>query len=363
MNLLILGGTGAMGVSLVSILAAQGHDVHVTSRSYHGEENPYIHYLQGDAHNEKFLHDTLSLAHYDAVVDFMIYTTAELNSRLDALLTATDQYIFLSSSRVYADSETPLTEDSPRLLDVVLDAEYMKTEEYALTKARQENLLLRSGYMNWTIVRPYITYNTERLQLGIYEKETWLFRALNNHTIVFPKDIAEKYTTLTYGADVAMVMAKLIGNKAALGEAIHIASGQKIRWNDVLTIYQDVIEDNIKVRPKVLYVEDSKEISEIKGCQYQTKYDRLFNRSFDSAKADRLCVEQNAYTSLEEGLSKCLNAFLYGEQNFRGVSWKEQAYMDMMTHERTPLCIIPSIKEELKYWICRYTPYLMVTNR
>ena len=42
-------------------------------------------------------------------------------------------------------------------------------------------------------------------QLGVLEKELWLYRALNGRTIVFSKDIAEKSTTLTYGYDVASV--------------------------------------------------------------------------------------------------------------------------------------------------------------
>lgn len=51
----------------------------------------------------------------------------------------------MSSSRVYADSQTPITENSPRLLDVYKEEEYLKTDEYALSKARQEDILHRSG--------------------------------------------------------------------------------------------------------------------------------------------------------------------------------------------------------------------------
>lgn len=52
------------------------------------------------------------------------------------------------------------------------DEDYIKTDEYALQKARQENILLGSKYKNWTIIRPYITYNKERLQLGVLEKKS-----------------------------------------------------------------------------------------------------------------------------------------------------------------------------------------------
>ena len=58
-----------------------------------------------------------------------------------------------------------------------------------LTKALQENLLRASGYKNWTIVRPYITFSDIRLQLGVYEKEQWLYRALQGRAIVSRKTL------------------------------------------------------------------------------------------------------------------------------------------------------------------------------
>ena len=71
----------------------------------------------------------------------MNYPAAEFQTRRDLILNSVGQYLFLSSARVYAQSETPLTEDSPRLLDVTTDAAYLKTTEYALEKARSENFL------------------------------------------------------------------------------------------------------------------------------------------------------------------------------------------------------------------------------
>ena len=163
---------------------------------------------------------------YDVIVDFMVYSTEEFKKRLDILLDHTNQYFFFSSSRCYADSELPIKESSPRLVDVCADKEYLSKDEYGMAKGREENLLMATGKKNWTIIRPYITYNSYRIQLGVYEKEDWLRRALKGRTIVFPKDIAEKKTSLTYGPDVAGALVELIGNENALGEAFHISC----RW-------------------------------------------------------------------------------------------------------------------------------------
>lgn len=114
-------------------------------------------YRQGDAKDPAFLRELLS-ERWDAIVDFMVWSTAEFADRVEQCLNATGQYVFVSSYRVYADSPV-IAEDSPRLLDVVDDSDYLKTDEYALAKARCENMLFESGKKNWTIVRPAVTYD------------------------------------------------------------------------------------------------------------------------------------------------------------------------------------------------------------
>lgn len=161
LKILLLGGTGAMGVHLSKILNNQGEDVYVTTRRE--RKGMGITYIQGNAHENAFLSDILQKYHFDVLIDFMIYNTSEFADRVDLLLSSVGQYIFLSSSRVYADSQTPITENSPRLLDVYKEEEYLKTDEYALSKARQEDILHRSGKNNWTVIRPYITYSEIRL--------------------------------------------------------------------------------------------------------------------------------------------------------------------------------------------------------
>ena len=354
MKILVLGGTGAMGVDLVKILAKRGEKVTVTSRSERKSEFENVKYVKGNAHDTAFLKALLNES-FDAIVDFMAYNTEEFKARRDLLLDATHQYLFLSSSRVYADSKRPITEDSPRLLDSTADSEYPKTDEYALTKARQENLLRKSGKKNWTIIRPYITYSNQRLQLGVYEKELWLFRALNDRTVLFPKGIAEKYTTMTYGEDVAKGISKLIGNEKAMGEAFHITTDKAIKWDDVLAIYKRVFKDVTGRDLKVKYADDPRSIYEVMGNKYQVIYDRLFDRRFNNEKFLKTAGECD-FVSPENGLEKCLREFLCTPE-FREIPSKIQAYMDREMEERTSLIQFKGMKNKVKYVIGRYTPY------
>lgn len=349
MKILVLGGTGAMGTPLISLLCKTENEVYVTSRSKR-ESKENIHYLQGNAHEDEFFKKLLE-EFYDVIVDFMVYSSKDLQKKLSLLLSKTNQYIFMSSSRVYAQTQGKITEDSLRLLDSHVDEEYLKTDEYALAKAREENLLRNSGKTNWTIIRPYITYNNQRLQLGVYEKENWLYRALHDRTIVFPKDIAECTTSLTYGSDVAVAIMKLIGNPLAYGEAFHIVTQQTATWKEILEIYLTVIEEETGKRPKVMFVENSEGLQKVWNSA-QIKYDRLYDRKFSSEKISSVCGKIQ-YKELKEGLRECLKKFLE-EPNWLTLNYKYEAWADKMAKEHTPLREIQGTKNKLRYIKNRY---------
>lgn len=350
MKILILGGTGAMGQPLVEVLSKQANELYVTSRRKM-KDTEGVHYIQGDAKNDLFLESVLK-DDYDVIADFMVYGTEQLKARIDKLLTNTKQYLFFSSSRVYAESNFPLVESSPRLLDHCDDQQYLATDEYALAKAREENIFFNVPRNNWTIIRPYITYNTNRLQLGVFEKELWLKRALEGKSIVFPKDIAIKSTTMTYGADVAMIISKLIGNDKALGRVFHIATSQSVKWEDILECYLGVIKREAGVRPKVIMPESSRAFQKILN-PWQIKYDRLFDRMFDNSAILDVCGEY-VFTDVMEGLDKCLTAFIENPVWLDSCNVKYEACCDRISGDRISLKNIKGKRDKLRYIKWRY---------
>ncbi len=350
MKILLLGGTGAMGAYLSEILSARGDEVYVTTRSDRVDDQ--ICYIKGNAHDNDFVLKLLQ-NNYDIVVDFMVYKTDEFRQRVSMMLESTSQYLYFSSSRVYAESDRPITEHSPRLLDVCKDKDYLETDEYALTKARQENMLFESAKNNWTIIRPYITYSNARLQLGTMEKENWLFRAIHGKHIIFPKDVAAHRTTMTYGFDVARAIVSLIGNSDAYGKAVHITGTDTKKWNDVLNIYLDTIETKFGKRPQVTMLENSNTLMKRMNNTYQVRYDRLYDRVFDNSLANQLCGPID-YMSMETGLKKCMLEFLEQNQNFIFTSWRYEGWADRQASDFEPLRNIPGWKNKCKYILTRY---------
>lgn len=333
-NILILGGTGAIGNHLVEILKTTENIVYVTSRK-NRENEGNIQYLKGNAHDVFFINNILNTKKFDVIVDFMYYSNSEFAEKTSLYLKNVRQYICLSSCRVYANSKNAISEESPKLIDIIKNEEYLKGSDYSIEKCRLEDILQSSDYYNWTIVRPYITYSERRLQLGIYELSDWYYRVCHRRSIQISKNIAESYTTLTYGYDVALGIFSLIGKDSALGNDYNITCSRPIKWKHVLEIYADEIfkSKGIDVKYKVT---DKDIFSSIGIDDAQVKYDRIYNRVFDNQKISLMC-DTNLFLNAEDGLRNCIRVFLqqYSDMYIKNIKidWWRQVLMDRLTGE------------------------------
>lgn len=349
MNILILGGTGAMGAHLVNILSDMGIDSYVTSRRER-QGSAHITYIKGNAHDDAFLKKILKQENWDAIVDFMVYNTATVSTRIGLFLDNCKQYVFLSSSRCYADPHgMAIKESSDRLVDVCKDKEYLSTDEYGLAKGREENIIMSQNKKNWTIIRPYVTYAENRLQLGDMEKEDWLYRAVHGRSIVFGEDMMDKLTTLTYGYDVAKGIASIIGKEAAYGKCFHITVNESHAWREILSTYVSTFKMVTGRDAKVKIIKKSPFYE-----KYQVRFDRIFDHKFDNSNISKF-TDVNSFKPTIEGLEQCLTTFLKTSSFIvPNIDWDKQGWLDSLAGELTPLAEIPTRKGKLKYIAFRY---------
>lgn len=344
-KILLLGGTGAMGVYLQKYLAQEPNtQVYITSRSAKKDKNN-IHYLCGDAHEYAFLENCLNKVQPDAVVDFMIWQTQQFKKVFSLLLKNTQHYLFLSSYRVFAE-QNPLTEKSPRLLDVCKDKEYLKTDEYALAKARQENILRQSGKNNWTILRPCITYSKTRFQLGCFEADVVCLRALQGLPLVLPTEMLDKKTTMTWAGNTAQLIAKLILNPQAYGEDFNLATTEYHTWREIADYYREILGVFVHEISLSEYVK-------VIGETCQLRYDRMFNRTLDNKKVLAVVgMKQEQFIPLKDGLRQELSYFKE-HPTYKNVNVELNAKMDKICNTKISLEGL-SIKEKLSYYFSRY---------
>ena len=299
-KILVLGATGAMGTYLVPLLVKKGHSVVGVSFDDMQSDDPRLCYIKADAKDPDFLKGLLSEG-FDAVVDFMMYPTKEEFKEKAALfLPNTSHYIYLSTYRVYGES-TPIREDSPRLLDLEKPEDYVSEREYSIYKAEGEEVLRASGYHNYTIVRPAITYSTCRFQLTILEANAFLGRLLAGKQVILPEGAMEKEATMSWAGDVAKMFAAVLFDPRAMGEAYTFSTAEHHTWREVGEMYRRILGGR-----EFVTVPNEDFIALLGGSVYtkqQLLYDRCFDRIVDNSKILTLAgLKQEDLMPLEEGL-------------------------------------------------------------
>lgn len=295
-KVLVLGGTGAMGSYLVPLLVDCGYQVEVTSRKARQSDTPNITYLQGSAKDIEFIKGLADGCNYAAIFDFMLYSYPEFKERYEQLLAMTSQYFFVSSYRVYADADVAITEDTPRKVDLAETVPRYADDHYGMSKGRQENLLFSSGQKNWVIIRPSMTFSTDRFQFGCADNFD-VIRSQRELISALPSSVVHQKTSLTYGKDVAKMLVRLIGNEQSYGQAFNMSTGENHQWCEVADIYGEVFGLD--------WIEVDTEAYDAAYGQHAALIDRELNRAFDASKmlAATGLTDCDFYT-LEQGLSE-----------------------------------------------------------
>ncbi len=303
-KILVLGATGAMGKYLIPILAESGCQIDGVSFDEVSSPCPNVRFIKADA-KDKTVYRELLAGGYDAIVDFLIYQTADLVWYLPKALEATGHYIYLSSYRIYDNKEHPVRETSPRLLDTADNIMLRNSDDYSIYKARGENIVQAAPRKNWTIVRPAITYSQMRYQLVTLEAADTVGRAFAGKKAVLPEQARNVQATMSWAGDVAQMISRLLFNDKALGETFSVCTSEHHTWGEIADYYKEICnldavwvdkEDYIPLMPWDPYHP---------GVRWQLDYDRLFDRIMDNSKVlSAAGMKQSELMPLYDGLEK-----------------------------------------------------------
>lgn len=298
-RVLVIGGTGVMGSYIVPELLSLGFRVDSVSIDDAVSNHPDLRTIRADCFNLRVLRELLK-CRYDAIIDYMTYQTYQFAERFELLLNSTDHLVFLSSYRVYSELQLPTREDSPRLLDVVDDQEFLTTDDYSLFKCREENILRSSRYDNWTIVRPAITYSNRRFQLITLEAPQILRCAREGRTVYLPREALGVQATMTWSGDVAKMIGRLVLNPAARREAYTVSTAEHHSWAEVAGYYGELVGLKYEAIDTQDYLDF---FGNTLTAKFQLKYDRCQNRIMDNGKVLAATgLTQSDFVGLKDGL-------------------------------------------------------------
>ena len=297
-KVLLIAGGGTLGRYTAKELLNKGCAVDVICLEDYISDNPKLRYFKAKA-DRNYLTEFLNDKYYDGIVNFIHYTSVDDYKPVHKLLCSkTDQLIFLSSYRVYADLQHPITESAPMLADVVKDdEEFLKTENYALPKTKCERFLREeSGTKNWTVVRPVISFSDKRLDLVTVSGHEIIDAARSGKTIILPEAAKNLTAGLDWAGNSGKLIANLLFKKECFGEAYTVSSGQNLTWGEVADIYTRL------TGAKFRWTEIDEYVNTGHGG-YGLFYDRLYDRAVDNTKILKATgLKKDDFTSVEEGI-------------------------------------------------------------
>lgn len=240
-NVLLIAGAGTLGEPTYRELLRLGYAVDVISLEDYARVNRRLNFVKARA-DLAFLERFLDGKRYDAIVDFVHTRDSDaLRRRFDLLLERTDQFVYLSSYRTYADLDPVITETSPQWLEHPANDRMLADDDYAIPKARGERDLAARPQKNWTIIRPLISFSHFRLDLVTVGAFALLYRTKAGKPILLPAVCRDKLAGVGWSGNVGREIAHLVGNPAALGEAFTLGAPEEITWGDVASYYEEFL--------------------------------------------------------------------------------------------------------------------------
>lgn len=303
MKILFIGGTGNISTATSRLCSAKGMDLFLLNRGATPVSIPGAKNITADIKNRDECRAKLKDHDWDAVVNWIAYTSDDIERDIRLFSGKTKQYIFISSASVYQKpiAHPVITESTP------LANPFWP---YAQNKIACEESLLRhyreTGFPV-TIVRPSLTYqHVIPVAIGSWRDYTIVDRMKKGRKIIVHGDGTSLWT-ITHSEDFACGFVGLIGHQQAMGHAFHITSDELLTWNQIYQALAEAAgaEANIVHIPSDFIVKFAKKLNQdsVTGNLWGDKTESVI---FDNTKIKTFVPGFTAVIPFKEGIKRTL---------------------------------------------------------
>lgn len=307
MKVLLLGGTGTLSFEVLKCSIQHKYTTAILNRGRNNTniDKDVVCVYIADLNFPTTIDTILGKETFDVIVDFYSRNKENIQSLFPILSKRCTQYIFISSACVYCrnnESIDALCEncDKPNRLWA-----------YSIHKYEAEQCLVEMSKQYdcyYTIVRPYITYNDERIPWGIapvYRFHRTIIERIKSGKPMFVWDGGLNYCTLTYCEDFAKALVGLFLNPKAMNDDFHITSDYCYQWKEVLiSIYKE-----LRLAPNIVNLPLSLITKYLPEYKDELVGDRSLNAIFNNKKIKEAIPGFFFQTSLDEGIKKVVKHY------------------------------------------------------
>lgn len=239
-KILIVGGTGVISTEVTKEALRQGVDVYIVNRGNRKNLIPRsIKLIKSDKDDYDNIASSIGCLSFDAVIDFLCFTKEQIERSFLFYKNYTKQYFFISTCCVYDAFQGIINdEESPKVTPVW---------KYSVDKWAAEKTLVHLAELsnvNYTIIRPCVTYGNTRFPYGISPKYgyhwTLVARILNEKPIITWNGGTNRCNMMRV-EDFAVALINLIGNTMAYNQAFNICGDETPTFMNVLEELSELV--------------------------------------------------------------------------------------------------------------------------
>jgi nucleoside-diphosphate-sugar epimerase len=323
MRILFIGGTGIISTACTALAAARGMDVTLLSRGQHEAQlPPGVKTLIADVNDPAIL-QKLEHEAFDAVVDWIAFTPADIERDLKLFRGRARQFVFISSASAYQKPATHylITESTP-----LANPHW----EYSRNKIACEERLMqayREEGFPVTIVRPSLTYGETLIPLVLnswQQSYTAVDRMIRGQKMIVPGDGSSLWV-VTHNTDFAKGLVGLLGHAQAIGHAFHITSDEVLTWDQLFRI----VGAAVGVEPQLVHIPSDFIVACLPEEEGSLTGDKSVSVVFDNTKIKRFVPGYCATTTFAQGVRQSL-AWFNADPSRKQIDHEVNATMDKL---------------------------------
>ncbi|MDR0862046.1 MAG: NAD-dependent epimerase/dehydratase family protein [Oscillospiraceae bacterium] len=237
-RILIIGGSAFVG-RIFSIKAARTgeYELHVVNRGNLPLELEGVREYKCNRHSPRRMAQMLPQDMvFDALVDFCAYDAGDIAPMVAAMRGRIKQYIFFSTSSVYAPNNTPMRyykEDDP----LIEQGSKSAVDTYVMGKIALEKELAESAGnagIPYTIFRPTFIYGP----FNYAPRESYFVELIaRKHVVPVPVN-AEAHFNFVYALDVSRAIMECVGNSVAYNEIFNLAGREAVNYTGLISDFE-----------------------------------------------------------------------------------------------------------------------------
>ena len=246
MKVLVLGGTGVISREIVKLLIAEQYEVTLYNRGRRDlQYSEGVRLMTGDRLEREKFESAMRNERFDAVIDMICFNEADARSTVAAFADSGAHIVICSSVAAYKRPyrSVPTVESAEELFDD-------PTFPYAFDKAEVErylNKVIAAGELPVTMIRPSLTFGPGAANMGVLRQNYGIIDRIRKGKPLVMFGDGSTVFSFTFTPDLAKAFVGVLGNDKTFGEAYHVCSEERSRWEDLYLTFGSILGSEVEI--------------------------------------------------------------------------------------------------------------------